>query len=61
MKLTKKSKKKMLGMNSATKKALNMGHKTPTYIQKPSVNGIPSNYYIKAASGVPYVNPENFN
>lgn len=60
MKLTKKSRKKLLGMNSATKRAFRLGHKAPTYMQEPSVNGIQSNNYVKVAAGVPYVNPENF-
>jgi hypothetical protein len=60
MKLNKKARKKLLGMNSATKRAFKLGHKAPVYMQEPPVNGIIGNHYIKFTAGIPYVNPENF-
>jgi hypothetical protein len=60
MKLTKKEKKKLLGMNSATKVALKKGHKQPIFRELMDMNNMPTGDFVKIAIGVPYVNLSNF-
>ena len=58
MKYTKKMRKRLNGMNYATRQHFKSGHSAPKFHDFGTVGGLP--LWRKVELGVPYVNPLNF-